>query len=155
MLLKSTNRNEKIVLGLLSLIHLADEEITRPMELLEVYREKEDFEIYLYRDIDSQNFVGLVAAEHRFDQVEKTDQDELNDAAENNDVTQNEKVEVQETIVINQLSVIPSFEDEGIEQRMYAELRQMFPNAQVIGSLDHQTLDTVTNLAIAYQQEHE
>lgn len=152
MLLKSTNRNEKIVLGLLSLIHLADDEMTRPMELLKMYQDNENYEIYLFRDQDSQNFVGLLAAEHRFDQVDASQEDlEMNGGANEKSARQ----EVKETIIINHLSVIPSFEDEGVELKMYKELRLLYPNANIMGSLRYHTHDLVSGLATAYDESQE
>ena len=135
MLLSSTNKNEKVVLGLLSLNIKNTETDLTASEILENYRQSEDFELYLYKDPETDNFVGLLGAEHRF--------------------ANQEDGKVQETILINRISVIPSFEDEAIDYQMYKSLKMMYPKAQISGAIQYHTLDQVASFAARYQAEND
>ncbi|MGO4936900.1 GNAT family N-acetyltransferase [Fundicoccus sp. Sow4_H7] len=114
MLIRSKNKNEKIVMGLLSytLDHSSTEE---QKKLLEEYRNDPDKEIYLYKDDQSDNFVGIVTIERNH----------LDDASED---------EI-ETILVPRIAVIPSFRNEGVGFSIYQNLRQLYPNATLIGSI--------------------
>lgn len=101
-------------MGLLSytLDHSSTEE---QKKLLEEYRNDPDKEIYLYKDDQSDNFVGIVTIERNH----------LDDASED---------EI-ETILVPRIAVIPSFRNEGVGFSIYQNLRQLYPNATLIGSI--------------------
>ncbi|MBG9979837.1 hypothetical protein HZY91_01080 [Facklamia sp. DSM 111018] len=140
MLLSSTNKNEKIVLGLLCLTCKDDDTMTEASEILDYYRNHEDMELFLYKDPDTDNYVGLMGIEHR------------------RYVTENEKLSEPneiETILVNRISVIPSFLDEGVEYEMYKELRILFPNAQIVGVIQNHTQDLIAELAAEFRAEED
>ncbi|MGX7144442.1 hypothetical protein ACWODI_02545 [Facklamia languida] len=135
MLLSSTNKNEKVVLGLLSLSINKDENLTAS-DLLAEYRETEGMTLYLYKDPATDNFVGLVGVEHRpltHEAGEGPDQDER--------------------ILINRMSVIPSFPVDQVTYEMYKDLKQQYPQAQIAGAIQYQMQDPVADLAAKYRQE--
>ena len=64
MLISSKNKNEKIILGLLSYTY--DDEkanLSEMSNLLESYREDPNFDILLYKNDESDNFIGLIFIE--------------------------------------------------------------------------------------------
>ena len=64
MLIKSKNKNEKIILGLLSYTLEEGQHQTDLLQsILETYRQSDSKEIYLYREQDQDNFIGLVGVE--------------------------------------------------------------------------------------------
>lgn len=135
MLLSSTNKNEKVVLGLLSLSINKDENLTAS-DLLAEYRETEGMTLYLYKDPATDNFVGLMGVEHRplaHEAGEGPDQDER--------------------ILINRMSVIPSFPVDQVTYEMYKDLKQQYPQAQIAGAIQYQMQDPVADLAAKYRQE--
>lgn len=140
MLLSSTNKNEKIVLGLLSLACKDEDTMTEASEILDYYRDNKDMELFLYKDPDTDNYVGLIGIEHR---RYVTDD---NKSSETNEI---------ETILVNRMSVIPSFLDEGIEYEMYKELRILFPNVQIVGAIQNQTQDLIAELAAEFRTEED
>ena len=135
MLLSSTNKNEKVVLGLLSLSINKDENLTAS-DLLAEYRETEGMSLYLYKDPATDNFVGLMGVEHRqltHELGESQDQDEQ--------------------ILINRMSVIPSFPVDQVTYEMYKDLKQQYPQAQIAGAIQYRMQDPVADLAAKYRQE--
>ncbi|UUX34548.1 hypothetical protein [Fundicoccus culcitae] len=114
MLIPSKNKNEKIVMGLLSytLDHSTTEE---QRKLLEEYRNDPDKEIYLYKDDQSDNFVGIVTIERNH--LDNESEDDI------------------ETILVPRIAVIPSFRNEGVGFKIYSNLRKLYPNATLIGSI--------------------
>lgn len=127
MLIQSKHKHEKIVLGLLSYTEegLPMNEL---LQLLKEYRDHPNRELYLYKDDETENFVGLMG-------IERTQLDETGS----------------ETIVIDRVAVIPSFRNEGIGYQMYAALRQRYPEANWLGALN--TSDFVVKWAQKYHQE--
>ena len=64
MLIQSKNKNEKIILGLLSYTLEEGQHQTDLLQsILETYRQSDSKEIYLYREQDQDNFIGLVGVE--------------------------------------------------------------------------------------------
>ncbi|MDO4432090.1 MAG: GNAT family N-acetyltransferase [Aerococcaceae bacterium] len=127
MLIQSKHKHEKIVLGLLSYTEegLPMNEL---LQLLKEYRDHPNRELYLYKDDETENFVGLMG-------IERTQLDETGS----------------ETIVIDRVAVIPSFRNEGIGYQMYAALRQRYPESNWLGALN--TSDFVVKWAQKYHQE--
>lgn len=130
MFASSKNKNEKIVLGLLSYTY--DDEslsIEDQRELLENYRDNDNVQILLYKEDDSDNYIGLCVIEESEIRSEDTTP----------------------TITLQRVAVLPSFRNEGIGYDMYCELRKMYPQAQMLGSM--QTSDLVGKWANRYESE--
>ncbi|MGX7092587.1 hypothetical protein [Hutsoniella sourekii] len=125
MLISSKNKNDLIVLGLLSYT-CHDEQVTTEdlRELLEEYRQNDHYELFLYRQEDSENFIGLLAIEENRDESH-----ELN------------------SVTLHRVAVIPSFNNDQIDFQMYRELRAIYEGVPIIGSMD-----TVDQLATWNQQ---
>ena len=131
MLIRSKNKNEKIVLGLLSYTYDDNVKTETLKELLENYRNDDNCEVYLYKDESSGNYVGVMAVEHNQSSV----------------TTSNEEISVRENIMIQRVAVIPSFRNEGIGFTLYHDLRQLHPNATIIGTTTNKTIDLFSNWA--------
>lgn len=115
MLVKSKLKNEKIVLGLLSYTDTKDtisnnEELK---QLLDSYREDDNYEVYLYSEKDSDNYIGILV-------IEKMQSNQSDG----------------QTIVLQRVGVVPSFRGEGVGYQMYKELCQKHPNTLIMGSLE-------------------
>lgn len=134
MLISSKNKNEKIVLGLLSYTY--DESVKTEVlkELLENYRNDDNREIYLYKDESSGNYVGVMAVEHNQSSVTNSD----------------DEISIRENIMIQRVAVIPSFRNEGIGYKIYNDLRHAHPNATIIGTTTNKTVDLVSKWAQQY-----
>ena len=133
MLISSKNKNEKIILGLLSYTY--DDEkanLSEMSKLLESYREDPNFDILLYKNNESDNFIGLICIE------------------KNTLESQNEDTPSSTTIIVHRIAVVPSFRDEGIGYKMYELLRKQHPNATVIGSMN--TVDILAKWSTKYNQ---
>ncbi|MGX7108574.1 hypothetical protein [Facklamia miroungae] len=135
MLVNSTHKNEKVVLGLLSLTCEGEEQMTEAGEILTKYRDQEGFDLYLYKDPETSNFVGLIGIEQR--KVET-------DPAEN-----------LSTIIVHRISIIPSFEGESVDYLLFKELKEMFPQIQIAGSIQSHTQDKIAQFAERYREEKE
>ncbi|WP_124057441.1 GNAT family N-acetyltransferase [Vaginisenegalia massiliensis] len=136
MLVRSKNKNEKIVLGLLSYTSTEAASSEELRELLKRYCEKDSYEIFLYKDNQHDNFLGLLAIEclqGANDLVGQSDQKE------------------QEIIYIHRVAVIPSFRNEGVGYQMFKELRSAFPLAQILGSME--IADIVSKWQSRFQSE--
>lgn len=134
MLIRSKNKNEKIVLGLLSYTYDDNVKMEVLKELLESYRNDDNREIYLFKDESSGNYVGIMAVEHNQSSVTNSD----------------DEISIQENIMIQRVAVIPSFRNEGIGYQIYYDLRQSHPNATIIGTITNQTIDLVSKWAQHY-----
>ena len=133
MLISSKNKNEKIILGLLSYTY--DDEkanLSEMSNLLESYREDPNFDILLYKNDESDNFIGLICIE------------------KNTLESQNEDTPSSTTIIVHRIAVVPSFRDEGIGYKMYELLPKQHPNATVIGSMN--TVDILAKWSTKYNQ---
>lgn len=133
MLISSKNKNEKIILGLLSYTY--DDEkanLSEMSNLLESYREDPNFDILLYKNDESDNFIGLICIE------------------KNTLESQNEDTPSSTTIIVHRIAVVPSFRDEGIGYKMYELLRKQHPNATVIESMN--TVDILAKWSTKYNQ---
>ena len=93
MLIRSKNKNEKIVLGLPSYTYDDNVKMEVLKELLESYRNDDNREIYLFKDESSGNYVGIMAVEHNQSSVTNSD----------------DEISIQENIMIQRVAVIPSF----------------------------------------------
>ena len=133
MLISSKNRNEKIVLGLLSYTYPSEEHpsIETQRQLLEAYQVTENADIYLYKTDESENYIGLVCVE--ISQVNQSSQDESM------------------TLILDRVALNPSFREEGLGFEMYKELRDLYPQATVIGS--NLTMEIVAKWTEKYQNE--
>lgn len=133
MLISSKTKNEKIILGLLSYTYedgkASMEEMTN---LLESYREDPNFDILLYKNEASDNFIGLVCIEKNT--LEST----------------SEQTPSSTTIIVHRIAVVPSFRDEGVGYKMYELLRGQYPNATVIGAMN--TVDLLAKWSTKYNQ---
>lgn len=133
MLISSKNKNEKIILGLLSYTY--DDEkanLSEMSNLLESYREDPNFDILLYKNDESENFIGLICIE------------------KNTLESQNEDTPSSTTIIVHRIAVVPSFRDEGIGYKMYELLRKQHPNSTVIGAMN--TVDILAKWSTKYNQ---
>lgn len=139
MLIRSKNKNEKIVLGLLSYTYDDNVKSEVLKELLETYRNDDKREIYLYKDEASGNYVGVMAVEHNQSSVTKNE----------------EELSIYDNIMIQRVAVIPSFRNEGIGYGLYSGLRELYPNATIIGTTTNETVDLVSKWAQQYNEEHE
>lgn len=132
MLVRSKNRNEKIVMGLLSYtFENASPEDTR--SLLEEYRNDPDKDIFLYKDQTSDNYLGIVTIE-RHHLVNSNDSDI-------------------ESILVPRIAVIPSYRSEGIGFKIYDNLRNLYPNATLIGSI--RTSDLLAKWSKQYHEKYQ
>lgn len=128
MLISTKTKNEKIVLGLLSYTYFdGPPSIQEQKELIEYYRNKDDHDLYLYKDPESDNYVGIIG-------IERHSTEDIN------------------TVIIHRMAVIPSFRDEGIGYQMYCAIRSQYPDATIIGSM--QTADLITYLTHRYNEDH-
>lgn len=134
MLIRSKNKNEKIVLGLLSYTYDDNVKTEVLKELLESYRNDDNGEIYLYKDESSGNYVGVMAVEHNQSSVTNSDGE----------------ISIRENIMIQRVAVIPSFRNEGIGYKIYHDLRQSHPTATIIGTTTNKTVDLVSKWAQQY-----
>ena len=125
LLVQSTYKNEKIVLGLLS---YTEENVSMDelRELLEEYRESDKRELWLYKEEENDNFIGIVGLEYLVE-------DDM------------------ETLRIERIALIPSFRSEGVGYQMYAELHKLYPNAELNASLI--TSELVVKWAEKYHKE--
>ena len=139
MLICSKNKNEKIVLGLLSYTYDDNVKSEVLKELLETYRNDDKREIYLYKDEASGNYVGVMAVEHNQSSVTKNE----------------EELSIHDNIMIQRVAVIPSFRNEGIGYGLYSDLRELYPDATIIGTTTNETVDLVSKWAQQYNDEHE
>lgn len=131
MLIASKNKNEKIVLGLLSYTY---EENLSPQELkekMEAYREEDQVEIYLYRQQEGDNYVGVMVVE-TLPSIENSTRPRLS---------------------IERVGIIPSFRHEGNGYEMYLKLREKFPNAIIQGNL--LMSEIVKDWTLRYRHEFE
>lgn len=131
MLIASKNKNEKIVLGLLSYTY---EENLSPQELKEkfqAYRDNEKVEIYLYRQQEGDNYLGVMVVE-TLPEFENSNRPRLS---------------------IERVGIIPSFRHEGNGYEMYLKLRERFPNAVIQGNL--LMSEIVKDWTIRYREEFE
>ncbi|MCR8968975.1 hypothetical protein [Facklamia sp. 7083-14-GEN3] len=133
MLVNSTQKNEKVVLGLLSLTCESEDQMNQAGEILTKYRDQEGFDLYLYKDPETSNFVGLIGVEQR--KVETDPQENLS------------------TIIVHRISVIPSFEGESVDYLLFKELKEMFPQIQISGSIQSETQDIIAQFAEKYRQQ--
>lgn len=129
MFVSSKQKNEKIVLGLLSYTYGDTLSIEEQRQLLEQYRDNDHAQILLYKKEGTDNYIGLCVIE----------ESHIN----NNDTVA--------TITLQRIAILPSFRNEGIGYDMYCELRTMYPQAQMLGSM--QTSDLVANWANRYESE--
>lgn len=133
MLISSKTKNEKIILGLLSYTYEDGKATMEDMRnLLENYREDPNYDILLYKENESDNFIGLICIERNM----STSNDEDKPATM--------------TVIVHRIAVVPSFRDEGVGYRMYESLRNQYPNATVIGSMD--TVDLLAKWSAKYNQ---
>ena len=51
--------------------------------------------------------------------------------------------------------MIPSFRNEGIGYGLYSDLRELYPDATIIGTTTNETVDLVSKWAQQYNDEHE
>ncbi|MGO4927598.1 hypothetical protein ACTQ45_03455 [Fundicoccus sp. Sow4_D5] len=134
MLIRSKNKNEKIVLGLLSYTYDDNVKTEVLKELLENYRNDDNREIYLYKDDSSGNYVGVMAVEHNQSSVTNSE----------------DEISIRENIMVQRVAVIPSFRNEGIGYKIYNDLRHSHPNATIIGTTTNKTIDLVSKWAQQY-----
>ncbi|XJS11576.1 GNAT family N-acetyltransferase [Aerococcaceae bacterium WGS1372] len=135
MLISSKTKNGKIILGLLSYTFEGGNASMEDLEkLLENYRENPNFDILLFKDEESENFIGLICIE-----LNTSPSDDLDKPSST-------------TIIVHRIAVVPSFRDEGVGYRMYESLRQLYPNASVIGSMD--TVELLSKWLTRYNQNH-
>lgn len=133
MLINTTQKNEKVVLGLLSLICQEEDQMKEASQVLGKYRDQEGFDLFLYKDPETSNYVGLVGVESRRPAGQEDSK--------------------QETIIVHFMSVIPSFEKDNVDYLLYKGLKDLFPQAQITGAISEQMQDKVADFADRYRQE--
>lgn len=111
MLVPYIGRYEKIVMGLLSYIPEFKEfsELKEEMDKIN----QQDRKIYLWKEADSDNIIGLVG----FDQHDDTD-----------------------TLVVRYLSINPSFREEGLTYDLLTALKKEFPVYSLTGVISLSTI---------------
>lgn len=111
MLVPYIGRYEKIVMGLLSYIPEFKEfsELKEEMDKIN----HEERKIYLWKEADSDNIIGLVG----FDQHDDTD-----------------------TLVVRYLSINPSFREEGLTYDLLTALKKEFPVYSLTGVISLSTI---------------
>ncbi|MFW3504668.1 GNAT family N-acetyltransferase [Aerococcus viridans] len=111
MLVPYIGRYEKIVMGLLSYIPEFKEfsELKEEMDKIN----QEERKIYLWKEADSDNIIGLVG----FDQYDDTD-----------------------TLVVRYLSINPSFREEGLTYDLLTALKKEFPVYSLTGVISLSTI---------------
>ena len=134
MLIQSKNKNEKIILGLLSYTLEEGQHQTDLLQsILETYRQSDSKEIYLYREQDQDNFIGLVGVE--------TFQSPGNES------------EHPESVVIDRIALLPSFCNESVGYQIFCELKERYPNSAFLGS--RLTSELLVKWSSRYAQEHQ
>ena len=130
MLIQSKNKNEKIILGLLSYTLEEGQHQTDLLQsILETYRQSDSKEIYLYREQDQDNFIGLVGVE--------------------NFQSPGNESEHPESVVIDRIALLPSFRNESVGY----ELKERYPNSAFLGS--RLTSELLVKWSSRYAQEHQ
>ncbi len=81
-------------------------DMDRLNQLMDTYRENEQKHLYLWSDKETDNFVAVIG------------------------------VEIGDEVIIRQLAVNPSFRNEGIAHQVLDQLQQIFPNKNMIGTLE-------------------
>lgn len=111
MLVPYIGRYEKVVMGLLSYIPEFKEfsELKEEMNKIDQHERK----IYLWKDADSDNIIGLVG----FDQHDDTD-----------------------TVVVRYLSINPSFREEGLTYDILTALKKEYPVYSLTGVISLSTI---------------
>ncbi|MGH2103842.1 GNAT family N-acetyltransferase [Aerococcus urinaeequi] len=111
MLVPYIGRYEKIVMGLLSYIPEFKEfsELKEEMDKIN----QEERKIYLWKEADSDNIIGLVG----LDQYDDTD-----------------------TLVVRYLSINPSFREEGLTYDLLTALKKEFPVYSLTGVISLSTI---------------
>lgn len=131
MLIESKFKNEKIVQGLLSYatseLQLSISDLTA---LIEDYRRDDHAELYLYKLEENDNFIGIVGIDKHFNHEESS---EL------------------ESIHLHHFALIPSFRNEGVGYQMFRELKALYPNAALLGSLN--TSDIIVKFSEKFRLE--
>ena len=130
MFVHSKNKNEKIILGLLSYT-LA--ESNHPTEVLPTilanYQQSEYKDFLLYRTEEQENYIGLVGIEQHHDS-----ESGLN------------------TLIIDRVALLPSFRHESLGYQMFCELKQLYSDYAIIGS--QLTAEWVMKWSIRYDTEY-
>lgn len=106
-MLISYNQNyEKIAMGLLS--YIADfKAVDRLLDEMESYIHSEDKRLYLWKDKETENIVGIIGLEY-------------------NDVV----------VLVRHLAINPSFRNEGIVYKTLDKLQSHFPDHAINGTLE-------------------
>lgn len=106
-MLISYNQNyEKIAMGLLS--YIADfKSVDRLQDEMESYIQSEDKQLFLWKDTDTDNIVGIIGVEY-------------------NDVV----------ALVRHVAINPSFRNEGIVYKLLNKLQSFFPNHAINGTLE-------------------
>lgn len=106
-MLISYNQNyEKIAMGLLS--YIADfKTVDRLLDEMESYIHSEDKRLYLWKDKETENIVGIIGLEY-------------------NDVV----------VLVRHLAINPSFRNEGIVYKTLDKLQSHFPDHAINGTLE-------------------
>lgn len=132
MLINSTDKNDKIVIGLLSYTYSEDvPSIDQIKKLIEEYRANPDQHIFLYKEDYGDNYIGLIAV----------GMSRSEDQADPN-----------LTINVQRVAVVPSFRNEGVGYRMFESLKDRYPNSPIIGTMDN--VDLVLKWTNQYNQKH-
>ena len=106
-MLISYNQNyEKIAMGLLS--YIADfKSVDRLQDEMESYIHSEDKRLFLWKDTETDNIVGVIGLEY-------------------NDVV----------VLVRHVAINPSFRNEGISYRVLNKLQSYFPDHAINGTLE-------------------
>lgn len=109
-MLISYNQNyEKIAMGLLS--YIGDlKAVDRLQDEMESYIQSDDKQLFLWKDTDTENIVGVVGVEY----------DDL-------------------IVLVRHVAINPSFRNEGIVYKILDKLQQCFPEHAINGTLETAT----------------
>ena len=101
MLVRSKSSYQKIIMGLLSYSNELNA-TTEILEEMEWYRKEDNRRIYLYREDDSDDFIGLIGIE-------------IDD----------------DIVIVRRLTLTPSYHNEGHGGQMLKEIEEMFEDKKV------------------------
>lgn len=129
MLVASKNKNEKIVLGLLSYTFGESMTPSQQVDYLHKVRNNQQTDIFLYKENESENYIGVVVIEKH-------------EASHQTGVL---------PITLESLALLPSYRNEGKGYEIFTELKELFPDAVIQGALSISEL--VKNWSVKYRLE--
>ena len=130
MFVHSKNKNEKIILGLLSYTLAEQSNSTELLPtILANYQQNENKDFLLYRTQENENYIGLIGIEQHHDSESGA-----------------------KTLIIDRVALLPSFRHESLGYQMFCELKQLYSDYAMIGS--QLTAEWVMKWSMRYDDEY-